>query len=60
MSYFGEIAKNMHNLFVKDLRPYRKDIKQHLADLLACIKRLKIKEIEITRPNYSECIKYIG
>lgn len=60
MSYFGEIAKNMHNVFVKDPRPYRKDIKQHLADLLTCIKRLKIKEIEITRPNFSECIKYIG
>jgi len=58
-SYFGEITKNIHEVFVKDPRPFRKDIKQHLVDLLDCIKRLKIKEIEITRPNYSECIKYV-
>ena len=59
-SYFGEITKNIHEVFVKDPRPFRKDIKQHLVDLLDCIRRLKIKEIEITRPNYSECIKYVG
>lgn len=59
-SYFGEITKALHDIFVKDPRPYRKDIKQHFVDLLDCIKRLKIKEIEITRPNYSECLKYIG
>lgn len=59
-SYFGEVTKNIHDIFVKDPRPYRKDIKQHLVDLLNCIKRLKIKEIEITQPNHSECIKYVG
>lgn len=59
-SYFGEITKNIHDVFVKDPSPFRKDIKQHLIDLLDCIKRLKIKEIEITRPNHSECFKYIG
>ena len=58
-SYFGEITKNIHEVFVKDPRPFRKDIKQHLVDLLDCIKRLKIKEIEITRPNHSECLKYV-
>ena len=59
-SYFGEITESMHNIFVRDPRPYRKDIKEHLVDLLNSIKRLKIKEIEISKPNYSECIKYIG
>jgi len=58
-SYFGEITKNIHDVFVRDPRPFRKDIKQHLVDLLDCIKRLKIKEIEITRPNHSECLKYV-
>jgi len=55
-AYFGEIASNIHNVFVKDPRPYRKDIKAHLADLLSCIKKYNIKGITITRPNYSECI----
>lgn len=59
-SYFGEITKNIHDVFVRDPRPFRKDIKQHLVELLDCIKKLKIKEIEITRPIYSECIKYVG
>ena len=59
-SYFGEITKSIHDVFVKDPRPFRKDIKQHLIDLFGCIKRLKIKEIEITRPKYSECVRYIG
>lgn len=55
-AYFGEIASEIHNVFVKDPRPYRKDIKSHLVDLLNCIKRLSVKGITITRPNYSECI----
>ena len=59
-SFFGEITSALHDVFVKDPRPYRKDIKQHLVDLLGCIRRLKIKEIEITHPNHSECIMYIG
>lgn len=59
-SYFGEITAGIHNAFVRDPRPYRKDVKQHLVDLLYCIKRLNISEIEITRPNHSEVVKYIG
>lgn len=55
-SYYGEIASNIHNIFVKDPRPFRKDIKAHLSDLLECITRLDVKNISITRPNYSECV----
>lgn len=55
-SYFGELASGIHNIFVKDPRPYRKDIKQHLSDLLDAVKRLKINEIKISRPNHSEVI----
>lgn len=60
MSYFGEITTNIHNVFVKDPRPFRKDVKQHLVDLLNCIKKLEIPQIKITRPNFSECIQYTG
>lgn len=58
-SYFGEITANIHNVFIKDPRPYRKDIKGHLVDLLDCIKRLSIPQIKISRPNHSECIQYM-
>ncbi len=56
-AYFGEVASAVHNVFVKDPRPYRKDIKQHLTDLLRIIKRLNISEIKVERPHYSELIK---
>lgn len=55
-AFFGEVTAAIHNSFVKDPRPYRKDIKQHLVDLLNAIKRLSVPEITITRPNYSELI----
>lgn len=58
-AYFGEITLQIHDIFVKDPRPYRKDIKQHLADLLNCIKHLEIQTIAISRPNHSELIQYI-
>lgn len=55
-AYYGELASAIHSVFVKDPRPYRKDIKQHLTDLLSAIKRLNISEIKIERPNYSELV----
>lgn len=58
-SYYGEITKNIHDIFVKDPRPFRKDIKQHLTDLLDCIKKYELKNIKIERPNYSEVITLI-
>ena len=55
-AFYGEIAAAIHNVFIKDPRPYRKDIKQHLTDLLSAIKRLNISEIKVERPNYSELV----
>ena len=55
-AFFGEITSEIHNIFVRDPRPFRKDMKAHLIDLLSCIKRLSVKGISITRPNYSECV----
>lgn len=55
-AYFGELSSAIHNIFVKDPRPYRKDIKAHLSELLDAIKRTGINEITVSRPNYSERI----
>lgn len=53
-SYFGEISSKIHDIFVKDPRPFRKDIKDYLTSLLTCIKNNQDPNIQITRPNYSE------
>ena len=55
-AYFGEITTQIHDVFVKDPRPYRKDIKQYQIALFSAIKRLKPKKLIIERPNYSEKI----
>ncbi len=55
-AYFGELSSEIHNIFAKDPRPYRKDVKIYLSNLFACITRLDVRGLTITRPNYSECI----
>lgn len=53
-AYFGELSSVIHNIFIKEPRPYRKNIKEYLANLLISIKRNKDFAIEITKPNFSE------
>ncbi len=55
-AYFGELSSEIHNIFAKDPRPFRKDIKVYLSNLLASIVRLDVRGLTITRPNYSECV----
>lgn len=55
-AYYGELIENIHNMFIKDPRPYRKDIKQHLSDLFMVMKKFGLEQFIFTRPNYSECI----
>ena len=52
--YFGELSASLHNTVVSDPKPYRKDIKQMLANLLKLIEELEMEEIVIDRPNYSQ------
>ena len=55
--YFGELSARLHNVVVADPKPYRKDIKQMLANLLRLIEELEMEEIVIDRPNYSQRIR---
>ena len=57
--YHGELGKLLHDAFIDDPRPYRKDVKQLLNNLLSWIKILDIESIKIERPNYSEKITRI-
>ncbi len=55
--YFGELSAELHNAVVSDPKPYRKDVKIMLANLLELIQLLEMNEIIIDRPNYSQRIQ---
>lgn len=57
--YFGELTVKLHNSLLDDPKPYRKDVKELLSNLLKWIDELKIEEILIDRPNHSQRIKII-
>ena len=52
--YFGELSSCLHNVVVSDPKPYRRDIKVMLANLLRLAEELEMNEIVIDRPNYSQ------
>ena len=54
--YFGTLAEKLHNILISDPKPYRRDVKQMLANLLSLIDKLGMEEIVIDRPNYSQRI----
>ena len=57
--YFGAVSANLHNTLLDDPKPYRKDIKQLLTNLLCWIEELDSPNLKIDRPNYSQRIRYI-
>lgn len=54
--YFGALTEILHNTMFSDPKPYRKEVKEYLANLLSWVNFLKIEEIIIDRPNYSQRI----
>ena len=54
--YFGAAAAALHSIILNDPRPYRKEVKVLLANLLNWITVLDLAEIGIDRPNYSQRI----
>ena len=55
--YFGELSAKLHSTLVSDPKPYRRDVKIMLSNLLGLIEKLEIEEIVIDRPNYSQRVK---
>ena len=55
--YFGELSSKLHDSLVSDPKPYRKDVKKMLANMLALITTLNMEEVTIDRPNYSQRIQ---
>ncbi len=54
--YFGSISEKLHNALITDPKPYRRDVKQMLVNLLTLIEKLGMEEVIIDRPNYSQRI----
>lgn len=57
--YFGEIVKCLHDTIVNEPKPYRKDIKVLLSNLLNWIEFLEVDGIKIDTPKHSQCIRII-
>lgn len=57
--YFGTLSEKLHNALISDPKPYRRDVKQMLANLLRLIEMLKMDEIIIDRPNYSQRVRLV-
>ena len=56
-SYFGGVTVALHNTLVNDPKPYRKEVKDLLANTLGWIQALNIDDITIDVPNYSQRIR---
>ncbi len=52
--YFGELSVRLHDSIIADPKPFRKDIKLLLSNLLQLISELDMPEINIDRPNHSQ------
>ena len=59
-SYFGGVTAALHNTLVNDPKPYRKEVKDLLANTLGWIKALDINEIAIDTPNHSQRIRIVN
>jgi hypothetical protein len=58
--YFGELSAELHNSLINDPRPYRKDVKHLLNNLLNWVIELRTNDLIIDQPNRSKRIRYIG
>jgi PUA domain (predicted RNA-binding domain) len=54
--YFGALTEKLHNALVTDPKPYRKDVKILLSNLLSIVETVNMEEIKIDRPNFSQRI----
>lgn len=56
-SYFGGVTAALHNALINDPKPYRKEVKDLLANTLGWIQALNIDDIVVDIPNHSQRIR---
>ena len=57
--HYGAISASLHSSLLNEPKPYRKDVKQLLSNLLNWIEVLQIDEIRIDRPNHSQRVRHV-
>ena len=55
---FGALSQYLHSAILNEPKPYRKDVKILLSNLITWVIDLKINELILERPRYSQCVKY--
>ena len=55
--FFGWVTEKLHNVLLNDPKPYRKDVKELLGNLLGWIEALEIEDIIIDVPSHSQRIR---
>jgi hypothetical protein len=58
--YFGELSAALHDALIDDPRPYRRDVKTLLQNLMGWCEFCVSSEVIIERPKYSQRIKLIN
>lgn len=58
-SYFGAITSELHNALINDPKPYRKEVKELLANIINWIQDLEIDAIVVDTPNYSQRLRIL-
>ena len=55
--YFGTLSQLLHRSLIEDPKPQRKEVKELLVNLLGWVESLKMEEVIVDRPNYSQRIR---
>lgn len=58
--YFGAITASLHSVLLNEPKPYRKDVKLLLSNLLSWVDDLDIGTVKVDRPNHSQRVRYIN
>ena len=58
--YFGNLTRQLHSDIDEDPKPYRKEIKQLLRNLLTYVECYAKDKIVVDRPNYSQRIQLVS
>lgn len=58
--YFGNLTQHLHSDIDEDPKPYRKEIKQLLHNLLTYVECYAKDKIVVDRPNYSQRVQLIS
>lgn len=57
--YFGAMTAALHNTLLNEPKPYRKEVKELLSNLLNWIVDLDILELQVDRPGYSQRVRHL-